>query len=154
MEIVSERICVAHTRRGDESGFVVLDVSSLSLATWISFSRNTADHRPGNCLCRRTTALSKEVDPAGHTHAFDMYCAPFHQGQVNIWDRFQTDVVALFKSLDGTLTGLYLLTVLIGFGLQRFDPNLTLEAKLLSVQPTTNKGFDVVLPGWALVRQF
>lgn len=86
------------------------------------------------------------VEPVGHTHAFDIYCAPFQPGTSNamltawrtLWEKIAPhEIFALF------VLGLLMAAGLV---LSRWDRDGRVE-KWLQQQPTAKPRFDVVLPG-------
>lgn len=89
------------------------------------------------------------VEPAGHTHAFDNYCAPFGEGVENV-------PAAALKLLNDSLlphelvslAGLGIL-VLVGGCLAAFDRKGRFEAFLASAKNEELKN-DIVLPGYVI----
>lgn len=89
------------------------------------------------------------VEPAGHTHAFDNYCAPFGEGVENV-------PAAALKMLNDSLlphelvslVGLGLLIVIGGI-LQITDRQGRLEFYLASAKNEDLKN-DIVLPGYVI----
>ncbi len=89
------------------------------------------------------------VDPAGHTHAFDIYCAPF---QANTPDSMTLawrtllenmaphEILALLAAAALFVSGLVLL---------RWDPEGRVE-RWLETQPQRKTHYDIVLPGHVL----
>jgi len=92
----------------------------------------------------------KGVEPAGHTHAFDNYCAPFNEGVDNV-------PAAALKLLNDSLlphelvslAGLGVL-ILVGGCLAAFDRQGRFEAYLASAKNEELKN-DIVLPGYVIV---
>ena len=91
----------------------------------------------------------KGVTPAGHTHAFDIYTHPFHEGQPNLWDK-------AFAKIDDYVEkkGIYGLQFLAALGLiglafriteLRFD----LSSWLQSREQAPSK-WDFALPPWII----
>ncbi|MDX1962630.1 MAG: permease [Pirellulales bacterium] len=94
----------------------------------------------------------EEVDPAGHSHAFDMYCSPFHQGNPQVLQKFSSSMAEALRSPDAPVAGLYGLLVILGGILRWVDPREIWESKLSELQPVKQQKnrFDVVLPPAAL----
>lgn len=86
------------------------------------------------------------VEPAGHTHAFDIYCCPFHDGTTGAF-RLAVDTVRQ-ETAPHEWVGVAVLTLLVFLGacLALFDPQSRFET-WLAKQPERKAGFDVVLPG-------
>lgn len=89
----------------------------------------------------------KGVEPAGHTHAFDIYCRPFRPGDT----ASPTEFVA--NKLDRTVTSYewtttYLLGgfLVAGFLLSVSDPRRKLD-KALAEADVSDGQFDVIIPG-------
>lgn len=86
------------------------------------------------------------VEPAGHTHAFDIYCAPFvpgtHRPASAAWNTL-TEKSALHENVS--LAALAVLAV-AGFGLARLDAAGRIERWLERAAAAAPR-FDVVLPG-------
>lgn len=96
----------------------------------------------------------REIEPADHTHAFDIYCRPFAVDHAppdgypaEIWRRVQLDV-QLHEVCGAVAWGLLVLT---GIGLGLLDRVWSIEAWLNKPRPETNKPYglryDVVVPG-------
>ena len=91
----------------------------------------------------------RDVEPANHTHAFDIYCSPFAPGSVNspmaaVQQNLQRDIK------DFEWRPLWILALLIAFGcvLRLTDRNERLERWLESTVPERKKkGMDIVVPG-------
>lgn len=88
-----------------------------------------------------------EVDPADHTHAFDVYCMPFQardpQGPLLAWQRLRETLTPLHAAPLWALAGI----VLVGAALRRIDPHQRLEQWLESreASPAASR-FDLPLP--------
>jgi len=86
------------------------------------------------------------VEPAGHTHAFDIYCAPFQPGTSNAlqmaWLTFRE------KIAPHEIVAVFVLGLLLAAGLvlSRWD-RLGRVERWLQQQPTARPRLDVVLPG-------
>lgn len=92
------------------------------------------------------------VEPLGHTHAFDRYCAPFHQGQVpgdgylaEIGRRVTQETLPHEWFGAGALAGL----AVLGGALRAIDPNGRVEQWLVRPHAAgRNVGrWDIVIPG-------
>lgn len=86
------------------------------------------------------------VEPAGHTHAFDIYCAPFQQGSNNAMQlawRKLSEKIAPHEIVALLVTSVFLV---VGLALARWDRNGWTE-KWLERQPDKQPRLDVVLPG-------
>jgi uncharacterized membrane protein YraQ (UPF0718 family) len=71
-----------------------------------------------------------DVDPADHTHAFDVYCSPFHAGETHLatfaWQRLRETLNPLSVAPLVVLGGL----ALAGAGLWLADPQCRIESWL------------------------
>lgn len=94
-----------------------------------------------------------DIEPANHTHAFDIYCCPFDLNQTNltsaVWQKLKDDVRPEELFALWTLCSMGVLG-LVAFGINtRFDLN-----RWLTAQPSPSEHrkthFDIVLPRWAL----
>jgi hypothetical protein len=86
------------------------------------------------------------VEPAGHTHAFDIYCAPFEPGMSNT---MQMAYRALREKIAAhEIVALFVLGLLMaaGLALDRWDRGGRVE-KWLERQRDKQPRLDVVLPG-------
>lgn len=87
-----------------------------------------------------------KIEPAGHTHAFDIYCSPFHPGEEDPLGRAR----AIFDKQVGDLEKLGLIVfpcvVLAGLLLRVLDRGERLE-RWLEKQPESKTKFDLVIPG-------
>ena len=86
------------------------------------------------------------VEPAGHTHAFDIYCAPFYSDTPDpmrlAWQML-TEKIAPHESIALLAAGLLLAA---GATLARWDRNGQVE-QWLEQQPEAKPRMDIVLPG-------
>lgn len=77
-----------------------------------------------------------EIEPAGHTHAFDIYCAPFVPGQSNYqemaFSKIQRDV-QFYETWGAATLGLLFLS---GLALKQLDRRWVIETWLTSDRPT------------------
>ncbi|MCU0876316.1 MAG: hypothetical protein MUF06_00805, partial [Pirellulaceae bacterium] len=94
-----------------------------------------------------------DVDPADHTHAFDIYCSPFHAGEAQL-------SVLFAQRLRESATPFALAPVVVlgmlclgGIGLRVVDPRERLEAWLESRERTARESrYDVAIPAPIDVR--
>jgi uncharacterized protein len=89
----------------------------------------------------------RDVDPADHTHAFDIYCSPFHSSETNLtlqaWQRLQ-DRATVFDVLPAAALGVLVAT---GVALRLADPTQRIEAWLVSREATQrSSSYDVAIP--------
>lgn len=86
------------------------------------------------------------VEPAGHTHAFDVYCAPFHSNTQNSVDasvRILREKIAPHE-LIALFGGAILIVMAIGLAVWDRDGRIE---KWLEQLPTKEPRLDIVLPG-------
>jgi len=86
------------------------------------------------------------VEPAGHTHAFDIYCAPFQPGASNAMQlawRTLSEKMAAHEIVALLATALLFAA---GLALAHWDRDGRIE-KWLERPPETQPRWDVVLPG-------
>ena len=92
----------------------------------------------------------KGVDPAGHSHAFDVYSHPFDQREVSLSTRARNKAIEYWGKyeLGGTylLAGLMILGIVFTFA----QKGLHLEKWFLSSDGSEGTKADMVLPGWVL----
>jgi uncharacterized membrane protein YraQ (UPF0718 family) len=85
------------------------------------------------------------VEPAGHTHAFDIYCAPFQPGTSNAlslaW-RTLSEKIAPHEIVGLVVAGVL---IVAGLGLARWDRGGRVE-QWLERQPERQPRLDIVLP--------
>lgn len=91
----------------------------------------------------------KGVDPAGHSHAFDVYSNPFEARQPNLFETAEFKAVDFWKSNE--FGGTYLLGFLMISGVvlvvaERF---VNLESWFLSSESDELKN-DMIVPSWVL----
>jgi uncharacterized protein len=103
----------------------------------------------------------KGVEPADHTHAFDVYCSPFQPGTADAAQAAVKLVRDSWKAeeLIALFAGLVFLT--IGLALMRLDPKDTWMKSLTRLDATGAEGDeqqvlssglrkDIVLPNWVI----
>jgi uncharacterized protein len=91
-----------------------------------------------------------EIDPPGHTHAFDMYCRPFHPGDMHLASatalKLKEDIQP-FERVGITVMGVL---VAIGLSLRMLDRRWRIEDWLERATEPEARGrsrFDITLPG-------
>lgn len=87
------------------------------------------------------------VQPADHTHAFDIYCRPFADNTTQmptlVYDKIEKNLqIHELYSLYG-----FLALIMIGVALRSFDPKQKTESWLERPAKTSGRTFDVTLPG-------
>lgn len=84
------------------------------------------------------------VEPAGHTHAFDVYCCPFAEGTANpaalTWQLLQ-EKIAAHETVGMATLAVFLV---VGFALRMFDSQGRVET-WLERQPEAMGRYDIVL---------
>ena len=90
----------------------------------------------------------KGVEPAGHTHAFDVYTHPFGQGQSDVLNQAKLKAIDFWKTNE--FGGTYLMGGLcvLGIGFALLRQNFDLENWMQQVKQ--GAGLDRDLPGWVL----
>ena len=89
------------------------------------------------------------VQPANHTHAFDVYCCPFSgHNQISVLDKLRDSVQPFEMIGTAALAGL----LLLGLGLRVLDRYWSIEAWLeRQPRPRASTGLgDLVIPGQVL----
>ncbi len=87
------------------------------------------------------------VQPADHTHAFDVYCRPFHDGAVGL-PQASIERIARDTAVFERYTALGLLIVAgLGGVVNLADRRQRLERWLERPAPSAARSFDVVVPG-------
>jgi uncharacterized protein len=91
--------------------------------------------------------LPRDVDPADHTHAFDIYCSPFHADQTglaaNAWQRLRESCTPFSLGPVLVLGGL----IAAGIVLRVVDPTQRLEAWLQRREHFASAArYDLVMP--------
>ena len=91
----------------------------------------------------------KGVDPAGHTHAFDVYTHPFQTSESNLATVWQTKLGEFWESNE--FGGTWLLGGIMLFGiLVRCGGKTRIESWLFSDSPKKDNTYDIDVPGWVL----
>lgn len=89
----------------------------------------------------------KGVEPAGHTHAFDIYCRPFRPGDAPSPAEFvATKLERTVTSYEWTTTYILAGFLVAGVVLSTVDPKRKLDQWLAAAE-VNQGGFDVVIPG-------
>ncbi len=89
------------------------------------------------------------VEPAGHTHAFDIYCTPFHEGTRNVLSLVAGTIrekIAPHEIVSLVLGGVL---AIAGLALVRLDRAGRVET-WLTTHPAQAPRLDIVLPGTVL----
>lgn len=86
------------------------------------------------------------VEPAGHTHAFDIYCAPFYPGTIKASERAWHTLREKLAPHETVAIGLLGVGLLTGTGLRLFDRRDRLE-RWLQQPPTRQPRLDRELSG-------
>ena len=101
----------------------------------------------------RAPLYPSEIDPPGHTHAFDIYCRPFHPGDRNLasatFAKLKEDLQP-YERVSLTVIGFLVVT---GIALRVLERRWRIEDWLEHSPPPelrTRSRFDVALPGPAL----
>ena len=87
-----------------------------------------------------------DIDPADHTHAFDIYCRPYHADSglaEQTWLKISQDIQG-YEIIGAAALGILFL---LGLCLQLFDKGQHLEAWLEKPADDPKSRFDVVVPG-------
>ncbi|MEL7497319.1 MAG: permease [Planctomycetota bacterium] len=98
--------------------------------------------------------IPKGVEPAGHTHAFDVYTHPFGYGQTNLFQRAGRLMSDFWNANE--FGGTSLLGAMIAIGVVvivvETKDKVDLENWYTTKKETSElgRGFDVALPGWVL----
>ena len=93
--------------------------------------------------------IPKGVDPAGHTHAFDVYTNPFSSTSADLYDIAEQRGKDFWKKNE--FGGTYLLLAMIVVGAFSFLASriFDVEAWLLK-EAKSNSSLEIVIPGWIL----
>ncbi len=91
----------------------------------------------------------KGIEPAGHTHAFDVYTHPFHRGESELGKITRSKLEEFWKANEfgGTwlLGGILFLGVIV-----RCVGSTRIEKWLHSDSPKQDRKYDMDVPGWIL----
>ncbi len=91
----------------------------------------------------------KGIDPAGHTHAFDVYTHPYSVGQDGLTANAMTQATDFWESSEVGGTSMLLLLIGCGGLLLLADRVYNFEEWFFSPDETKKK-FDTDVPGWIL----
>ena len=102
----------------------------------------------GLCYLVENPLHPHEVEPAGHSHAFDIYCAPFHAESNNPYGLFRTAIAQNIRKDQIYAVAALAVVLLVGCVLQVADRKHRVESWLERPRKTQATGrFDLVLPG-------
>ena len=91
----------------------------------------------------------KGVEPAGHSHAFDVYSHPFHWEQPKMRDLMTSRMGDFWEANEFGGTYIFAMLIVIGVALSVFDHN-KIEAWFYSEGNKQGGGFDVPVPEWTV----
>ena len=91
----------------------------------------------------------KGVEPAGHSHAFDVYTHPFFPEFPEHFRLAQRKAAEFYAANEVGATFILLAMIIIGFVLSNLSKKIDFNAWFLS-DTQTKKGYDIILPGWLL----
>lgn len=109
----------------------------------------------------------KGVEPAGHTHAFDVYTHPFQKNQTDLAKQWQSKTAEFWKTNEFGGTYIFGAFVILGIGFRIYDvvaPNSKPDENsqdethyqssfdqwlYADLEPSDNK-YDIVVPAWVL----
>ena len=109
----------------------------------------------------------KGVEPAGHTHAFDVYTHPFHRGERNLSELWQIKTADFWASNEFGSTYFLAGFIVLGIGFRIFNVVAPVSSKssegeqdsqyesridkwLHADLPPSDNKYDVIVPGWVL----
>lgn len=87
------------------------------------------------------------IEPADHTHAFDIYCQPFSAGTTNFYKTAKEKLGHVVDPYEIYSAGILGCVILAGFILRFFDRNSRIENWLKKAEPVRTGKYDIVLPG-------
>ncbi len=94
-----------------------------------------------------------DIEPSGHTHAFDIYCCPFAENTSDYYERISTTLEQKTDMTEVYGLGALGVIMLIGAGLSLLDRRWRIESWLESRDKPTEDGadrprskFDVIVP--------
>lgn len=87
------------------------------------------------------------IEPADHTHAFDIYCQPFSPGTTSFYQTAKQKLGHVIDPYEIYSTGILGGVILIGFLLRLVDRRGRIEDWLKKVEPVKSGKYDIVLPG-------
>jgi len=87
------------------------------------------------------------IEPADHTHAFDIYCQPFSSGTTNFYKTAKEKLGHVVDPYEIYSAGILGCVILAGFILRFFDRNSRIENWLKKAEPVRTGKYDIVLPG-------
>jgi len=94
----------------------------------------------------------KDVEPANHTHAFDIYCRPFEASSgMSFADSIRQKLDRDIKPFEWRPLWIFGMLIVMGAGLRFADPSEKLERWLEAIPPnSTPVRGDIVVPGSVL----
>lgn len=134
---------------GANIGIVAWFVSSFGWHRTIIFLALLATTTIGLAYAVDKPLYPKGVEPAGHSHAFDVYTHPFHSGESDLWPIAKTRMADFWKANEFGGTRILGGLILIGLVLSVFGSNAA-ESWFYSESPQKTGGFDVYVPDWML----
>lgn len=87
------------------------------------------------------------VDPAGHTHAFDIYCTPFSAGTSQPMVAAWSELAKKTAPHEKVSLLMFAVAMTLAVTLRIVDPQQRLEAWLRNTAPTETAKFDRTIPG-------
>ncbi|MGE0758188.1 MAG: permease, partial [Pirellulaceae bacterium] len=87
------------------------------------------------------------VEPAGHTHAFDIYCCPFPDGTTASIEAVVGTLREKLAPHELVALGLAGALLVVGLALRRWDPRGKKVEAWLERAPDVRPRYDVVIPG-------
>ncbi|MEQ8856511.1 permease [Gimesia sp.] len=87
------------------------------------------------------------IEPADHTHAFDIYCQPFSPGTTSFYQTAKQKLGHVIDPYEIYSAGILGGVILIGFLLRLVDRRGRIEDWLKKVEPVKSGKYDIVLPG-------
>lgn len=86
------------------------------------------------------------IEPADHTHAFDIYCQPFGSSTTNFYQSTKEKLGHVIDPYEMYSAGILGCVFLMGIVLRLFDPNARIEDWLKQTAPVETGKYDIVLP--------
>ncbi|WP_339733618.1 permease [uncultured Gimesia sp.] len=87
------------------------------------------------------------IEPADHTHAFDIYCQPFSKGTSNFYQTTKEKLGHVIDPYEIYSAIILVSMILVGFVLRFFDRDSRIETWLKKTEPVRSSKYDIVLPG-------
>ena len=89
------------------------------------------------------------VEPAGHSHAFDVYSQPFQKNQANLVQVARMKIADFWKTNETGGSFIFVFLVVAGLVFRVINRFTDLESWYRSEDKTTSS-YDTILPGWVL----